>query len=137
MKRNGRGDFRMLKRLPSLPILPSAESKGQKLMLKRMWSERMWLVRIWIGCLMPFAGLAPLARADESTQPYVVLVGIDKYTDTQIKPRKHAEADAKALYDVFASKDYLGVDKAHIKLLLGSPDSERNSEPATRENILN
>lgn len=94
------------------------------------------LRRIWIVCLVVIAGMAPMVRAGEPTQPYVVLVGIDKYEDGQIKPRMHAEADAKALYDVFANKDYLGVDKAHIKLLLGSPDKSRDSEPATRENIL-
>src|SRR5262249_21187063 len=65
-----------------------------------------------------------------------VLVGISKYADQQIKPRPHAEADAKALYDLFTNKDYLGVDADHIRLLLGSPDEERKSQAATRENIV-
>jgi len=69
-------------------------------------------------------------------QPYVVLVGIDKYADPQILPRRHAEADAKALYDVFTNKGTLGVDAQHIRLLLGKADDKRGSEPATRANIL-
>ena len=58
--------------------------------------------------LLLLAGLlasAPAVRADDDDakpgQTYVVLVGIDKYQDPQIKSRKHAEADAKALYDLF------------------------------------
>jgi carboxyl-terminal processing protease len=77
---------------------------------------------------------APALRADEATgQPFVVVVGIDKYQDPQIKPRKHAEADAKAFYDLFASKDHLGVAKDHIKLLLGSG---KDGDQATKDNIL-
>jgi len=84
------------------------------------------------------AGLAgSSARAqDEASKPYVVLVGIDQYADGQIKPRKHAEADVKALFDLFTSKGHLGVDPKNIKLLLGSPDKKRASEPATKANIL-
>ena len=59
-----------------------------------------------------------------------------KYNDPQIKPRKFAEADAKALYDLFIDKNHLGVNPKHIKLLLGKADAKRPSEPATRENIL-
>src|SRR5205085_1827542 len=61
---------------------------------------------------------------------------IDKYADPQILPRKHAESDAKALHDLLTSKDHLGVDPNNIKLLLGTPDEARHSEPATRENII-
>lgn len=85
-----------------------------------------------------FLGAGSLARAGDGpgAQPYVVLVGIDKYQDEQIKSRKHAEADATALYDLFTSKKYLGVAPKNIRLLLGSPDKTRPSEPATRANIL-
>src|SRR5688572_4750240 len=94
--------------------------------------------RICLGLLasMLFAINLPLHAAEEPTQPYVVLVGIDKYRDPQILPRKHCEADAKALYDLFVSKDFLGVDAQHIKLLLGSADDRRPSQLATRENVL-
>ncbi len=79
--------------------------------------------------------------AEQPSQAYVVVVGIDKYADAQILPRQHAEADAKALYDLFASKDHLGVDDKHMRLLLGNPDEKRSgkaraSELATRANIL-
>lgn len=99
--------------------------------------KRLWL----LGGLLTAALLAtPALRAEEeeqkSSQPYVVLVGIDKYQDPLIKPRKHAEADAKALYDLFTSKDHLGVPKDQVKLLLGSDDPKRPSQKATKENIL-
>ena len=55
---------------------------------------------------------------------------VSQYEDQQIKPRPHAEADAQALYDLFTNKDYLGVDADHIRLLLGSPDQQRKSQPA-------
>src|SRR5207244_8075997 len=78
----------------------------------------------------------PARAAEATSQTYVVLVGISQYADQQIKPRPHAEADAKALYDLFTNKDYLGVHADHVRLLLGSPDQERKSEVATRENII-
>jgi carboxyl-terminal processing protease len=78
----------------------------------------------------------PLRASEATSHSYVVLVGVSKYADEQIKPRPHAEADAQALYDVFINKEYLGVDKDHVRLLLGSPDEDRKSEPATRENII-
>ncbi len=85
-----------------------------------------------------FLGVKCSARAEEEhpAQPYVVLVGIDQYQDAQIKTRKHAEADAKALYDLFTSKKHLGALSKNVKLLLGTPDKTRPSEPATRANIL-
>src|SRR4051794_39597624 len=86
--------------------------------------------------LAALAGRPAAAAANENTQPYIVVVGISKYTDPKITPRPFAEADAQALYDVFTNKDYLGVDAKHIKLLLGSPDNKRNSEPATKANIV-
>ena len=68
-------------------------------------------------------------------QPYVVIVGINNYADKEILPRAHAEADAKALFDLFTSKEYYGVDAAHARLLLGAEDG-KNSQAATRKNIL-
>ncbi|MSQ94431.1 MAG: S41 family peptidase [Gemmataceae bacterium] len=84
------------------------------------------------------AWAAPVLRADETTgRPLVVLVGIDKYQDAQIKTRKHAEADAKALYDLFLAKESLGVEKDRVKLLLGSGASARYpAELANKENIV-
>jgi C-terminal peptidase prc len=95
----------------------------------------------WTGLLAGlFVALVPVLslHAEEGpvSHPYIVLVGISQYADKQITPRPHAEADAKALFDLFTDKAYLGVQPDHIKLLLGSKDPERKSEPATHENIL-
>ncbi|TMQ35324.1 MAG: hypothetical protein E6K70_02900 [Planctomycetota bacterium] len=77
------------------------------------------------------------ARGDDAvSHAYVVLVGISQYNDKQIKPRPHAEDDAKALYDLFVNKDYLGVRPANMQLLLGNADAGRKSEPATHANII-
>jgi C-terminal peptidase prc len=94
-------------------------------------------------CLVAAAAVLP-ARADraaapsgaKASQPYIVLVGISKYDDPHILPRPHAEQDAKALYDLFTNKDYLGVDPGHVRLLLGKEDAGRKSEPATHAKIL-
>jgi C-terminal peptidase prc len=87
------------------------------------------LKRIGFVALLLGAFGAPQLHADELIgRPLIVAVGIDKYQDKQIKPRKHAEADAKALVDLFLSKEHLGADKDNVKLLLGAN--------ATRKNIL-
>lgn len=94
-----------------------------------------WTGRLAALALVFLAGLG--VRASEpQTHPYVVLVGISQYADPQIKPRPHAEDDAKALYDLFTNKEYLGVEPDHVRLLLGKPDEKRKSEPATHDNIL-
>jgi C-terminal peptidase prc len=74
--------------------------------------------------------------AADTPQTHVVLVGINDYADKQIKPRKFAEEDAKALYDLFTDKRYLGVAEDQIRLLLGNADEKRHSQPATRANII-
>ena len=77
----------------------------------------------WTGVLtslMVVLAVALNARADQAkpkaspSQTYAVLVGISEYADQQIKPRPHAEADVKALYDLFTNKDYLGLDDQHL-----------------------
>jgi C-terminal peptidase prc len=79
----------------------------------------------------------PAARAaEEQPHAYVVIVGVSEYADKQIKPRKHAEDDAKALYDFFTNKDYVDTDPKNVKLLLGKKDEKRPSELATKENIV-
>ncbi len=94
----------------------------------------------WIGLLAVTAGLlASPGRAAEPAGPpktYAVLVGVSQYADPQIKPRKHAEADAKALYDLVTDKTYLGIAPDDVKLLLGTPDDKRPSQPATRANVI-
>ena len=86
--------------------------------------------------LLFLAGLTPSYALEKVGTPHIVLIGIDKYTDPTIKDRKHAEADAQALYDLFASKEHWGVDAKHIKLLLGAKDDKRGAQSATRANIL-
>ena len=92
-----------------------------------------------LGLCLALSVFAPAVRAAEEkpAPPFVVLVGIDQYQDKQIKPRQHAEADARALYDLFTSKDHhLGAAPENVKLLLGKKDPKRPSEEATRANIL-
>ncbi len=97
----------------------------------------------WLGACLALAMLAlplraeqPKAETDKPSQPYVVMVGISNYADKQIKSRPHAEEDAKALFDLFADKKYLGVDADHRRLLLGDAAKTPGSEAATHENIL-
>jgi carboxyl-terminal processing protease len=101
------------------------------------------MLKRWLGAVLALGLLALPLRADQSqaersktSQPYVVLVGISNYADKQIKPRPHAEADAKALFELFKSKKYLGVDAEHSRLLLGDSAKVPGSQPATRDNIL-
>ncbi|GIW80354.1 MAG: hypothetical protein KatS3mg105_2161 [Gemmatales bacterium] len=86
-------------------------------------------VLVWLACAI----VSPL-QAVEQAKTYVVLVGVSKYQDEQIQPRAFAEADAKALYDLFTNKDYLGLPKNQIKLLLGRPVGP--AEEATHDRIL-
>jgi C-terminal peptidase prc len=95
--------------------------------------------------LLALAAVLPLRAADTPpdnpptdgpSHPYAVLIGVSQYGDKQIKPRPHAEEDVKALYDLVTDKGYLGVAQDHVRLLLGSSDPQRHSQPATRENIL-
>ncbi len=92
-------------------------------------------MRSWFAAVAALFLLVSGVGAAE-TQPYVVLIGIDKYQDAAIKPRAHAEDDVKALYDLLADQKHLKSPADHIKLLLGSADEKRKSEPATKENIL-
>ena len=82
--------------------------------------------------LAAFLLVSPLRTAEDGPQKYVVLIGISNYADKQIKPRPKAENDAKALFDLFTDKEYLGVERDHVRLLLGTQDDRRKSEPATR-----
>ena len=51
------------------------------------------------GVVLALLLALPAWAAEATSQTYVVLVGISQYADQQIKPRPHAEADAKALFD--------------------------------------
>ena len=96
----------------------------------------MYKLKVMLSCalgslvLMLAATLPALAAEEKAAagtpQAHVVLVGISDYADKQIKPRKFAEEDAKALYDLFTDKRYLGVEGDNIRLLLGSADEKRS-----------
>ncbi len=72
-----------------------------------------------------------LAEDDVPAPAYVVIVGVSNFADAQIKPRKHAETDAKALYDILVGKMNLNVDPANVKLLLGKDATKANIDKAT------
>src|SRR5262249_51899668 len=112
------------------PKPPARQSKGPFFMTKAMFTRAFVILFAALFLALP-------ARADDTkSQPYVVLVGISNYADKQIKPRVHAEDDAKALYDVLTAKEYLGVDPKNVRLLLGSEDAKRGSKAATHANII-
>jgi carboxyl-terminal processing protease len=102
----------------------------------------------WLGAVLAVGLLVLPGRTDTDgkaesheapaakSQPYVVLVGVSNYTDKHIKPRPHAEDDARALYKLLTDKKYLGVDAEHARLLLGNSEAVPGSKPATRANIL-
>src|SRR5437870_3291986 len=99
--------------------------------------SKLMLKGVLVSLVMALAAVSAAAASEEPrAKSYVVIVGIGEYGDKQISTRPRAEADAKALYDLFVDKQYLGVDAKHIRLLLGSADSTRQSELATRDNIL-
>jgi C-terminal peptidase prc len=91
-----------------------------------------------LAALAVMATLAPWARAEDkaTSKTYLVLVGVSTFDDPAITSRPAAEKDAKALYQLFTNKDYLGVDPANARLLLGTEDKDLKSEPATKANIL-
>jgi carboxyl-terminal processing protease len=88
------------------------------------------------ACLAAVSVPKGLAADDTRGKAYVVIVGIDQYKDSQIIARKHAEADAKLLYDVVVDPGYFNVEPKNVKLLLGTDDPARKSQTATKENIL-
>ncbi len=98
---------------------------------------------LYMGSLACWSLLAVLpsgVQADGSplrvAKAHAIVVGISTYPDPAIHPRRHAEADAKALYDLITSKDHVAAMPENVKLLLGTKDERRPSETATRENIL-
>jgi hypothetical protein len=66
----------------------------------------------------------------------IVIVGISEYADKQISSRRHAEADAIALYELFVDEARFGVLPKQVQLLLGDPKAVPKSQQATRANIL-
>lgn len=94
------------------------------------------ITRGWSVALAALLLIYPARAAEEKARSYAVIVGIDQFQDSLIKPRQHAEADARALYDLFTSKDHVGMTGDQVRLLLGKPADHGQAETATRENIL-
>jgi C-terminal peptidase prc len=94
------------------------------------------LMGLFLGMVASLVAALPVRAADKPAHSYAVLIGISEYGDKQVKPRPHAETDAKALYDLITNKDYLGVQPDHVRLLLSTPDAKRDSQAATHTNIL-
>lgn len=80
------------------------------------------------------------AKADDAPKPskgaYVVIVGVSDTADKTIQPRPTADADAKALFDLFTDKQYSSVAPDRLKLLTSKEDEKRKGQKATRENIV-
>jgi len=66
---------------------------------------------------------------------YVVIVGVGEFTDAAISARPTAEADARAVYDLFVDPAYSDAPD-RVRLLTAKPDEKRKSQPATRDNIV-
>jgi C-terminal peptidase prc len=101
-------------------------------MTRVLWSGLLALTAAFWGTAA-FGAEAP-AVAAKPAKTHAVLVGVgEKFTDPQIKPRPTAEADAKALYDIFSDKAY--VTGGSAQLLLGNPGPDHPAVKATQENI--
>ena len=104
-------------------------------------NARVWLPGVVAAAVTVFAGPLSPARADEPAAvkaggPFVVVVGAGDFQDKAIDPRPTADADAKALYDLFTDPKYLGVPAARAKLLTSARDEKRNGEVATQKAIV-
>jgi carboxyl-terminal processing protease len=98
-----------------------------------------WSVRCAAFAAALFVGAAARAAEDPpkgSQGSYVVIVGVSETADKTIQPRPTADADAKALYDLFSDKKYSDVPAGRVVLLTSKADEKRNSSVSTRENIL-
>src|SRR5688572_19856969 len=67
-----------------------------------------------LGVLIGVAGARAAEEKPKPSQPHVVIIGVGEFKDPLITPRKFADDDARALYDLLTSKDHLGVDKDHV-----------------------
>jgi len=90
-------------------------------------------VRRAVGALLAMAlaaAFATHARAEEprAGKTHVIMVGVSEYADKDIKPRTHAEADAKSLYELFTDKKNVQGTLGTTTLLLG--------KDATRDKVL-
>jgi C-terminal peptidase prc len=98
-------------------------------------SKAKWSVFL-AGIFWTLTAFSAVQASDAPSRAYAVLVGVSKYADGQINARPYAEDDIKALYDLLSSNKYVGIEPGRMHLLLGTPDAQRKSEPATKQNII-
>src|SRR5262245_28843133 len=103
------------------------------------------MFRAWLAGLLAAACVTATAGTsfgDEAKrakpQAYIVIAGVGSFDEekTQIKPRPSAEADAKALYQLFTDEKHLGAAKENVRLLLGKEDKQLGALEATHKNLL-
>src|SRR5438067_220278 len=85
-----------------------------------------WLNRTVVALIL--FGLPAASACADGPQTRAVVIGISTYRDAQIRPRGHAEADARALHDFIRDERYVGAPAGNVRLLAGAD--------ATREKFL-
>src|SRR6516162_7573335 len=98
-------------------------------------SKAKWSVFL-AGIFWALTAFSAVHASDAPSRAYAVLVGVSKYADGQINARPYAEDDIKALYDLLSRNKYVDIEPGRMHLLLGTPDAQRKSEPATKQNII-
>ncbi len=99
---------------------------------------RAWFAGVLAAVTVAWTGGA--VRAEDAHAPpqgpFVVLVGVGQFPDKAIEPRPTAEADARALYKVFADPGHLNAAPGRVILLTSTPDEKAGERKATRENVV-
>lgn len=94
------------------------------------------MFRHFAKALLAIIACLSLANNTPAGTTHAVIVGVGQFADAKIQPRKFAEADAQALYDVLTNKDRLGAPAENVRLFLSKEDDQRHAKPATKDNIL-
>lgn len=87
----------------------------------------MQVFRRWGLALLLLLATAVAIHAAEP-QTYVLIVGVGQYAGDGIKPRPKAEADALAIYRLFADKKFATAATPQVRLLLSSAGSDKPAE---------
>src|SRR5437870_1653264 len=108
-----RGKVRPKSLTSQTPGNRSGGKNGATVMTKPLvpWFLVVWLSGV-VGALPERTALDP---APVAPGVYAIVVGINDYADKKIQPRQHAEADAKALYDLLTNKDSVGADPKNVR----------------------
>lgn len=98
---------------------------------------RAWFIRLTAAVVVAVTGAG--LRADEPAPPkgpFVVVVGVGQFADKAIEPRLTADADARAVYKLFADKGFSDAGPDRSILLTSVPDEKAGERKATRENVV-